>query len=280
MPGACEDVVNVLSGAPSLPAQAGPAAATELSDRKVPWPGLATASAAFGVVLDNEMLARFARYRDLLLSWNDRFNLTAIREPEEIERRLFLDALAMVPALDRTVTAMAERTEKVLRLVDVGSGAGLPGLALKIARPEIDVTLVDATAKKVSFLEAVITELALPAIRPVHGRAEDLGQDSAYRGQFDLATARAVASLPVLLEYVMPLLDVGGTALLPKGLAIEDEIRQGQKAAAKLGARIVVTDRLLDTTTRLVVVAKRSPTPAQYPRRTGIPSRTPLGSGT
>jgi 16S rRNA (guanine527-N7)-methyltransferase len=280
MPGACEDVVNLLSGAPSLPAQSGPAAATDLSDRQVPWPGLASASAAVGVVLDNETLARFARYRDLLLSWNVRFNLTAIREPEEIERRLFLDALAMVPALDRVVAPMAKRTEKVLRLVDVGSGAGLPGLALKIARPEIDVTLIDATAKKVSFLEAVIAELALPAVRAVHGRAEDLGQDSAYRGQFDLATARAVASLPVLLEYVMPLLDIGGSALLPKGLTIDDEIRQGQRAAAKLGARIVATDRLSDTTTRLVVVVKHAPTPAQYPRRIGIPSRTPLGTGT
>jgi 16S rRNA (guanine527-N7)-methyltransferase len=271
--------VNLLSGAPSLPAQAGPAAATDPSERYVPWTGLASASAAIGVVLDDETLARFARYRDLLLSWNDRFNLTAIREPQEIERRLFLDALAMIPTLDRTVAAMAERTEKALRLVDVGSGAGLPGLALKIARQEIDVTLVDATAKKVSFLETVITELELPAIRAVHGRAEDLGQDPVYRGQFDVATARAVAPLPVLLEYVVPLLDVGGTALLPKGLAIEDEIRQGQRAAAKLGARIVATDRLPDTTTRLVVVAKHSSTPAQYPRRTGIPSRTPLGSG-
>jgi 16S rRNA (guanine527-N7)-methyltransferase len=186
----------------------------------------------------------------------------------------------MIPTLDGVVASKAERTEKVLRLVDVGSGAGLPGLALKIVRPEIDVTLVDATAKKVTFLDAVITELNLPAVRAVHGRAEDLGQDPVYRGRFDVATARAVASLPVLLEYVVPLLAVGGVALLPKGLALEDELRQGQRAATKLGARIVASDRLPETATRLVVVAKQSPTPAQYPRRTGLPSRTPLGSGT
>jgi 16S rRNA (guanine527-N7)-methyltransferase len=269
--------VNLLSGAPSLPALAGPAAATDLFDLHLPWPGLASASATLGVVLDDEALVRYARYRDLLLTWNDRFNLTAIREPDEVERRLFLDALAMIPTLDRIVASLAERTEKVPWLVDVGSGAGLPGLALKIARPEIDVTLVDATAKKVSFLDAVIKELELPAVRAVHGRAEDLGQDPVYRGQFDVVTARAVASLPVLLEYVVPLLAVGGTALLPKGLAIEAELRQGRRAAAKLGARIVATDRLPDTATRLVVAAKQAPTPVQYPRRAGIPSRTPLG---
>jgi len=272
--------VTLPTAAPSLPAEAGPAAATDLTDLHAPWPGLASASAAMGVVLDDEALAGFNRYRDLLLTWNDRFNLTAIREPEEIERRLFLDALAMIPTLDRIVASLTERTEMVPRLVDVGSGAGLPGLALKIARPEIDMTLVDATAKKVSFLDAVITELALPAIRAVHGRAEDLGQQSIYRSRFDVATARAVASLPVLLEYVVPLLTADGIALLPKGLAIDDELRQGRRAAAKLGARIMSSDRLPLTATRLVVVAKQSPTPAQYPRRTGIPSQTPLGTGT
>lgn len=272
--------MNLLSGAPSLPADAGPAAATDLSHPHAPWSGLAAASATYGVVLDDDALARFARYRDLLLTWNDRFNLTAIREPDEVERRLFLDAMAMIPTLDRTVASLAERTKTVPRLVDVGSGAGLPGLALKIARPEIDVTLVDATAKKVSFLDAVIAELELPAVRAVHGRAEDLGQSADYRGQFDVATARAVASLPVLLEYVVPLLATGGAALLPKGLAIDDELRQGQRAAAKLGARIVASDRLPGMSTRLVVAEKQSSTPAQYPRRSGLPSRTPLGTGT
>src|SRR5262249_975109 len=144
---------------------------------------------------------------------------------------------------------------------------------------EIEVTLIDATAKKVSFLDAVMAELQLPAVHAIHGRAEDLGQDRDYRSQFDVATARAVASLPVLLEYVVPFLTVGGTALLPKGLTIEDELRQGKRAAAKLGARVVSADRLPDTSTRLVVAEKQSPTPALYPRRTGIPSRTPLGSG-
>lgn len=271
--------MNPINGAPSLPAVAGPAA-TDLSQLVAPWPGLAVASAALGVVLDDDALFRFARYRDLLLSWNDRFNLTAIREPEDIERRLFLDALATIPALDGIVASLSERTEKAPRLVDIGSGAGVPGLALKIVRPALDVTLVDATAKKVSFLEAVIAELQLPSIRAVHGRAEDLGQDPAFRGQFDVATARAVASMPVIVEYVVPLLVVGGTALLPKGLAIEDELRQGERAARKLGARVVSSDRLTGMTTRLVVVEKRSPTPAQFPRRNGVPSRTPLGSGT
>jgi 16S rRNA (guanine527-N7)-methyltransferase len=272
--------VNALGDAPSLPAPAGPAVATDLTHLHVPWPGLASASAALGVVLDDEALARFASYRDLLVIWNERFNLTAIREPEEIERRLFFDALAMIPALDCIVTSVTQRTLNAPRLVDVGSGAGLPGLALKIARPEIGVTLIDATAKKVAFLEAVIAELVLPEVQAIHGRAEELGRGAEYRGQFDVATARAVASLPVLLEYVVPFLTIGGSALLPKGLAIEDELRQGQRAAAKLGARIVSTARLSGTATRLVVAEKQSPTPVQYPRRTGMPSRAPLSTGT
>jgi 16S rRNA (guanine527-N7)-methyltransferase len=226
------------------------------------------------VSLDDKAVARFASYRDLLVMCNARFNLTAIREPDEIERRLFLDALAMVPTLDRI-----RQVPHATRLVDVGAGAGVPGLALKIARPDLDVTLVDATAKKVAFLHEVIAALELPSIRAIHARAETLGQDPAFRGQFDMATARAVAALPVLLEYVVPLLRVGGTALLPKGLAIDEELGAGQRAAAALGARIVSAERLPARSTRLVIAHKVASTPVAYPRRTGVPSRAPLGEG-
>jgi 16S rRNA (guanine527-N7)-methyltransferase len=240
------------------------------------WPGLEAASRHIGVPLDATALARFSLYRDLLLDRNARVNLTAIRDPDEIERRLFLDALAMVPALDRLASQLA-CPQRSMSLIDVGTGAGFPGLALKIARPALDVTLVDATAKKVAFLDEVIAALGLPSVRALHGRAETLGHDPAFREQFDIATARAVASLPVLLEYVVPLLRVGGTALLPKGLTIDEELRTGRKAAATLGAHIVSTDPLPVGSTNLVIAHKATRTPAAYPRRIGVPSRAPLG---
>jgi 16S rRNA (guanine527-N7)-methyltransferase len=269
--------VNPISGALSLSANAGTEAATTLFPPRDDVSGLAEASGRLGVSLDAEALTRFARYRNLLLERSSQFNLTAIREPEEIERRLFLDAIAMVPELDRLTGSGSQRTSRSLRLIDVGAGAGFPGLALKIVRPNLEVTLVDATAKKVMFLNEVIAALELDLVRAVQGRAEELGRHSAYRARFDLATARAVATLPVLLEYVIPFLTIGGTALLPKGLEIAEELRLGRRAAAILGAEIVSAVALPFGTTRLVVARKVSPTAAAYPRRVGVPSRDPLG---
>jgi 16S rRNA (guanine527-N7)-methyltransferase len=251
-------------------------AAIEPLPRRDPWLGLAEESRWIGVPVDREAAARFARFRDLLLDRNAHLNLTAVRDPIEVERRLFLDALAMLPAIDREVSPVDLARA---RLIDIGSGAGFPGLALKIARPHLDVTLVDATAKKVAFIEEVIADLGLAGARAIHGRAEDLGQDPAYRETFALATARAVAALPVLLEYVTPFLAVGGTAYLPKGLTIDEELRRGHRAAKALGAEIVSTEQLPVANTRLVVARKYAPAPAAYPRRTGLPSRDPLGEG-
>jgi 16S rRNA (guanine527-N7)-methyltransferase len=269
--------VNPVSGAPSLPAAAGPDAATEDFPQHDIWPGLASASGLIGVALDTAAVSRLARYRELLLERNAQFNLTAVRDRDEVERRLFLDALAMTPTLDRLVTESGSGRHEPVRLVDVGSGAGLPGLVLKIARPELDVTLIDATAKKVSFMNEVIAELDLEGARAVHGRAEEIGHDPNFRGRFDLATARAVATLPVLLEYVVPLLAVGGAALLPKGLALDEELRTGQRAGRELGADVVSAEMLATGSTRLVVARKIASTPVAYPRRTGVPSRNPLG---
>jgi 16S rRNA (guanine527-N7)-methyltransferase len=269
--------VNPTGGASSLSAEAGTDAVTTLFPLRDDRSGLAVTAGQLGVSLDDDALRRFARYRDLLLERSAQFNLTAIREAEEIERRLYLDAIAMIPELDHLIDAASDRADGSPRLLDVGAGAGFPGLALKIVRPQLDVTLVDATAKKVAFINEVITTLELKRVRAVQGRAEELGQDSAYRARFDIATARAVASLPVLLEYVVPFLAIGGTALLPKGLEIAEELRRGRRASTMLGAEIVSTVALPIGTTRLVVVRKIAPTAAMYPRRVGIPSRDPLG---
>jgi 16S rRNA (guanine527-N7)-methyltransferase len=219
--------------------------------------------------------AQVATYRDLLLEWNQRFNLTAITDPALVERRLFADAWRMLPALDPILAGQSAR------LIDVGTGAGFPGLALKIARPELDVTLVEATGKKVSFLRHVIEALDLQGVEAIHGRAEDIGHDPVYREQFDLATARAVASLPALLELCTPLLKVGGHALFPKSEKLDQELQEGRKAAQMLGVRIVSDDLVPaiegEQVTRLVIAAKMKRTPPHYPRCAGVPAREPLG---
>ena len=267
--------MNAISGASTVLAGMGDATTFPPSSNE--WLGLAHAAGLLEVPLSTEASARFALYRDLLLERSSQFNLTAIHDSDEVERRLFLDAIAMAPALDSVIDADGHGRGSRVRLVDVGAGAGFPGLPLKIVRPRLDVTLIDATAKKVAFINEVIDQLGLDAARAVQGRAEDLGQDASYRAQFNVATARAVAPLSVLLEYVIPFLRVGGTALLPKGLQIAEELRMGSRTAAILGAEIVSASELPGGTTRLVVVQKIAPTPATYPRRTGIPGRDPLG---
>jgi 16S rRNA (guanine527-N7)-methyltransferase len=229
-------------------------------------------------------------YRDLLLRWNQRFNLTAITEPAEVDRRLVGDALRMLPALDDAIEAWkaGERRRAAVqpvsprpRLIDIGSGAGFPGLVLKIARPELDLTLVDSTGKKVRFLENAISELGLENAQAVHSRAEELATLSHYRERFDITTARAVAALPALMELCIPFLQVGGHGIFPKGMEIEQELEAGHRAAKIVGARIV-GDEILpaasgDPVTRLIIAVKIEPTPVRYPRRSGIPSKEPLG---
>ena len=216
-------------------------------------------------------------YRDLLFRWNQRFNLTAIREPEGIDSRLIADALRLLPAIDEEL----ERRGGALRLIDLGTGAGLPGLVLKIARPEIAIVLVDATNKKIQFVQHAITELGLTSARTVHGRAEDVGHHLDYRAQFDLVTARGVASLPTLLELTVPLLVLSGGFIFPKGQDLDEELESGKRAAKSLGARIESADLLPGDTsepvTRLVRGVKIAPTPGRYPRRAGIPNKEPLG---
>jgi 16S rRNA (guanine527-N7)-methyltransferase len=216
-------------------------------------------------------------YRDLLFRWNQRFNLTAVREPDEIDHRLIADALRLLPSID----AACEERGGSLRMIDLGTGAGLPGLVIKIVRPQISMVLVDATNKKVRFVQHVVSELGLETAQTVHGRAEDIGHHPDYRAQFDLVTARGVAPLPTLIELTVPLLVKGGVFLFPKGDQIDDELRSGQDAARILGARIesapLLAGDVAEPVTRLVCGVKLAATPEQYPRRAGIPQKEPLG---
>lgn len=240
----------------------------------VPAPTLAILAETSGIVLTAEQSALFDAYRSFLLTWNQRTNLTAVTAPSEVDRRLFLDSILLLPALDAALQLMDSPPG---RMIDIGSGAGFPGLPLKIMRPDLQITLVEATGKKVAFLDACIAELGLNRITTVHARAEDLGHDPAYREEFDVVTARAVSSLSALLELGLPFLRLGGRALFPKGLDIAGEYAAADAAAPLLGGRIVASRPLPGAQTTLVAVAKIAPTPSTYPRRAGIPAREPLG---
>jgi 16S rRNA (guanine527-N7)-methyltransferase len=231
---------------------------------------LLAGAAALGVTLSTQQVEQFARYRAELLDWNTRFNLTAIRDPREVEIRLFLDALTCLQVLP----------PGALRLIDVGSGAGFPGLALKLARPELQVTLLEATGKKAQFLQHVVAALALDGVTVLNTRAEQAGQDPAQRERYDWAVARAVAELRVLAEYLLPLVRVGGRALAQKGAGIDEELAAAGPALAALGGRLTEVRMVrvpgLDGERHLVVVDKLTPAPAQYPRRAGVPAKKPL----
>jgi 16S rRNA (guanine527-N7)-methyltransferase len=230
---------------------------------------LATTAAAWGLVLDQHQLDQFAAYASELRRWNERVNLTAITGEREVVTRHFLDSLRC--ALSWGVSPHS--------LVDVGAGAGFPGLPLKILRPELRLTLIESIEKKAAFLRHIAAELGLSDVMVVVARAEAAGRDTAHRGRYDVATARAVAELRVLAEYCLPLCRVGGRFLAHKGSQIDREVADAQAAIAQLGGRIAsleVVDLPEIERRTLVVVEKIAPTPEQYPRAVGVPAKRPL----
>ena len=234
-------------------------------------------AAALGVGLDEAQLAQFRRYGKQLLATNEVMNLTAITDPEQVQILHFLDALSLVPAI-RAWCAAASRDDPTL--LDVGSGAGIPGILLKIALPDLRVTLLDATGKRIRFLQETIAELGLRGIGAAQGRAEELGRHAEWREQFDLVTARALARLPTLLEWCLPFVQVGGLLVAPKAGDLTIEMTQGTKAAALLGGRL----RELEPLTlpelpgrALALTDKVGHTLPRYPRGAGLPAKEPLG---
>jgi 16S rRNA (guanine527-N7)-methyltransferase len=223
------------------------------------------------IELTAQQWEQFERYRQELLDWNERINLTAIKDPEEVLIKHFLDSLSLLMAYDRPQT----------RLLDIGAGAGFPGLPLKIVRPAWQVVLLEATGKKVTFLQHVIETLQLKDVVAVHGRAEELAHKPEYRAKFDLVTARAVASLPTLLEYAAPYCRVGGQIILLKKGEIADELARGKRAAKEVGASlkadIVVNLPGLDDGRRLLVWEQQKKCPAQFPRSGSLMAKKPLG---
>lgn len=231
-----------------------------------------------GVELTEQQIRLFERFRDLLLEWNRRFNLTAIDNPEQIEVRHFLDSLSCLTVWKQMGAATSGVGE--VRAIDVGTGAGLPGLALKIVWPNLRLTLLEATGKKVQFLDHAIAELGLTDVMTIHGRAEEIAHQPEHRAAYGLAFARAVAALPSLLELTLPFLRVGGWLLAQKGQAGAAEALAAERALAILGGRLhaiyPVEVPFLAEERLLVAVQKGHPTPDQYPRRPGVPVRKPL----
>ena len=224
-----------------------------------------------GLRLSRTQLSALSLYERELVDWNMRFNLTAIRDPHEIHIKHFLDSLTCLLAL---------RDSGSDRLVDVGTGAGFPGIPLKIIYPKMQVTLVESVGKKAEFCRHVVNILELRGVEVVQERAEALGQNPAYREQYDWAVARAVAILPVLAEYLLPLVRVGGGMLAMKGESGPAEAHSAERALRVLGGHL---RQLLPVTLPgvaeeryLVVIDKVAATPPAYPRKVGIPAKRPL----
>lgn len=232
---------------------------------------------ALGISLSDAQLATFDAYYHALLAWNEKFNLTAITSFQEVQTRHFVDSLSVL-RVDEARHALARPGAAA---IDVGAGAGFPGLPLKIVFPTLRLTLLESTGKKVTFLEHVIARLELNDTRAIKARAEELAHDPDHRGSYDVALARAVADMAVLAEYTLPFLRAGGWLVAQKGEGAAAEASAAAGAIETLGGklrRVVPVDLPdLPATYALVAVEKVSATPKDYPRRPGVPSKRPLG---
>ena len=229
------------------------------------------AHSLFGVHLTAQQVTALVLYEKELLEWNQKFNLTAIRDVESIRIKHFLDSFSCV---------LAWKGSPPSQLIDVGTGAGFPGIPLKILYPNLKLTLIESVGKKAKFCQHIVDLLSLKNVDVIQARAEDVGQDSKYRERYDWAVARAVANLSVLSEYLLPLVKVGGNMLAQKGESGPAEAQSAEQAMNVLGGKLkqlipvnlpgVAEDRYL------VVVEKVAATPPKFPRKPGIPAKQPL----
>lgn len=221
------------------------------------------------IKLNEEQIQKFYTYMNLLIEWNEKINLTAITKPEEIILKHFVDCL--------TISKYIETNSK---LIDVGTGAGFPGIPLKIYRSDLKVTLVDSLNKRLNFLNEVINSLKLKNIETIHARAEELGRNKGYREKFDIATSRAVANLSTLSEYLLPFIKVGGKCICMKGADIDGELDNAKKAIEVLGGKVVGKEVFnlpqSDLGRSIIVIEKTKNTPGKFPRKPGTPAKEPI----
>lgn len=221
--------------------------------------------------LTEEQKSKFSLYKDLLSEWNQKINITAITEDDEVDIKHFLDSLTSM------VTGLFDGKKSV---IDIGTGRGFPGLPLKIMNEDLNITLLDSLNKRIIFLNEVISQLKLKDIIAIHGRAEELGIRPDYREQYDICISRAVASLSTLSEYCIPFVKVGGYFISMKGPEVDEEIKESKKAINLLGGRIVekriITIPQSDIVHSLIIIEKIKHTPTRYPRGGGKPRKNPL----
>ena len=225
------------------------------------------------ITLSDSQLEQFYRYYELLVEWNQVMNLTAIIEMEDVVTKHFVDSLSLIKAVENLDT-------EEYRILDLGTGAGFPGIPLKIAFPSLEITLLDSLNKRIKFLNEVISQLGLQKIEAIHGRAEDYGRDKEYRETYDFCVSRAVANLTTLSEYCMPYVKIGGAFIPYKSGKLEEELVQAKGAVKLLGGKVedVITFILpkADADRAFVVIRKLEGTSKKYPRKAGLPSREPL----
>ncbi len=226
-------------------------------------------SKILGVRFSVEQIEQFYKYMNLLIEWNEKMNLTAITEPKEIILKHFIDSITILKYIDDNS-----------KLVDVGTGAGFPGVPLSIMNPTLKITLVDSLNKRLIFLQEVVKELNLKNIEIVHARAEEFGQNKNYREKFDIATSRAVANLATLSEYLVPLVKIGGKIISMKASNAKEEINDAQKAIEVLGGKIEKIEEFdlpkSDIGRTIIIIDKNKCTPAIYPRKAGTPAKEPI----
>lgn len=224
---------------------------------------------AIGIELSDEQLEQFLTYYEMLIEKNKVMNLTAITDFDEVLEKHFEDSLSLIQAVD---------LEKSQEVIDLGTGAGFPGIPLKIAFPNLQITLADSLNKRILFLDDVIRELGLTGIDTVHGRAEDLAKNSDYREKFDLCVSRAVANLSTLSEYCLPFVKIGGKFISYKAGECDEEVAASKSSVFLLGGKIsdIKKFELGESGRAFVIIDKVSGTPKKYPRKAGTPSKDPL----
>ena len=221
------------------------------------------------IVFTEEQLQKFYQYMNLLIEWNEKINLTAIVEPKEIILKHFIDSLTIIKYIEPNKSA-----------IDIGTGAGFPGIPVKIMREDLDITLLDSLNKRIHFLNEVIQKLELKNITAIHARIEEFAKNKQYREAFDVATSRAVANLTTLSEYMLPMVDLKGMAICMKGSEINEEISKSKNSIKLLGGKIDKIEEFTlpksDNGRNLILIKKERQTPGKYPRKPGIPSKEPL----
>lgn len=223
----------------------------------------------FNIKINDEQIKKFMNYMNLLLEWNEKINLTAITQPDEVKLKHFVDSL--------TVLKYINDDDKV---IDIGTGAGFPGIPLKIMNENTKITLLDSLNKRINFLNIVIETLNLRNIQAIHGRAEEIARNKLYREKYDVAVSRAVANLSTLTEYMLPFVKVGGKCICMKGANVNEELERAQNAIKELGGEIERVDNFYlsdnDNERNIIVIKKVKETNPKYPRKAGTPSKEPL----